>query len=291
MSQDETKAVLTGGLWPHPVDAVNFTALSKDQIKNECAGGSIGSNNNGFRSLEVMARAYHLNSSRFHLSSDVLARIVAGVDYFGLAQGFNGGFDPRPRLPVGWIGAPHRKNGSGCLEGYGHMGFSAAVDLIAGVVSNEILSEMVDADDTGQKTMTRRDAWARLLVNSRDYLQWNRGHAPNQDLADILAAQIADHGLGKIAPSHRISREAMLRGVKQAVGILQQPADGWPYKPPPGYGPVNATAPGYWFSNEGISMEPNTNVNGGYSHGYVRLTVGRLLCVFCLIMCISRSRS
>jgi hypothetical protein len=271
VAADPSKSVLTGGLWPHTIEAVNFTVLSKDHIKDECAGASTGSNNNGFRGLEVMARAYHLNSSKFHLSSDVLARIVAGVDYFGLAQGLNGGFDPRPRLSVGWIGAPNRKNGSGCLEGYGHMGFSAAVDLVAEVVSNETLSEMVDADDTGQKTLTRRDSWARLLVNSRDYLQWNRGHAPNQDLADILAAQIADHGLGKIAPSCRISREAMLRGVKQAVGILQQPADGWPYKPPPGYGPVSSTNPGYWFSKEGISMEPNTNVNGGYSHGYVRL--------------------
>ena len=25
---------------------------------------------------------------------------------------------------------------------------------------------------------------------------------------------------------------------------------------------------GYWFSREGISMEPNTDVNGGFSHGY-----------------------
>ena len=25
---------------------------------------------------------------------------------------------------------------------------------------------------------------------------------------------------------------------------------------------------GYWVSREGISMEPNTDVNGGFSHGY-----------------------
>lgn len=55
------------------------------------------------------------------------------------------------------------------------MGFSAAVQLIAADLTDEILSEKIDADDTGTKTMTRRDAWTRLLVNSRDYLLWNRG--------------------------------------------------------------------------------------------------------------------
>ena len=131
------------------------------------------------------------------------------------------------------------------------MGLSAAIALIASEVSNETLSQMVDADDTGHKTMSRRDAWARLLVNSRDYLQWNRGHAPNQDLADILAAQIADSALAIIAPDRRISRAAMLRGAKQAVGILTQPSDDGPVKPPPGTGPVSATNPGFWFSKHG----------------------------------------
>ena len=152
------------------------------------------------------------------------------------------------------------------------MGISAAIDLIASDLPNETLSQMVDADDTGHKTMSRRDAWARLLVNSRDYLQWNRGHAPNQDLADVLAAQIADSALATIAPEQRISRAAMLRGAKQAVGILAQPSDDGPWKPLPGAGPVTATDPGFWFSKHGISMEPNTNVNGGYSHGYVSQT-------------------
>lgn len=146
---------------------------------------------------------------------------------------------------------------------YGHIGFSAAVNLIASELSNETLSERVDADDTGEMTMTRRDTWARLLVSSRDYLQWNRGHAPNQDLADVLAAQVADSALAVIAPARRLSRAAMLRAAKQATGILQQPSDDGPWKPPEGTGPVLSSSPGYWFSKEGLSMEPNTDVNGG----------------------------
>ena len=89
-----------------------------------------------------------------------------------------------------------------------------------------------------------------------------------RDLADILAAQVADSALGKIgAAASRLPRLDMLRAAKQACGILAQPADDGPFKPPAGAGPTRKTNPGYWFSNEGISMEPNTNVNGGYSHG------------------------
>ena len=60
----------------------------------------------------------------------------------------------------------------------------------------------------------------------------------------------------------------MLRAARQAVGILGEPSTDGRWKPAPGAGPVNETGVGYWFSKQGISMEPNTNVNGGYSHGY-----------------------
>ena len=40
----------------------------------------------------------------------------------------------------------------------------------------------------------------------------------------------------------------------QAVGVEPAQGEG------PGWG--------FWFSRQGISMEPNTDVNGGYSHGY-----------------------
>lgn len=167
-------AVLTGGIWPHQTNFTSVALMSKAEIKDACLGGSVGSNNNWFRALEIMARAYLFNESKHYHSSDVLARIVAGIDFYQLAQGFNGGFDPRPRLRSGWIGAPMRRNGSGCLEGYGQIGLSAAVDLIAGELSTDVYEKKVDADDTGVKTMTRRAAWTRLLVNSRDYLQVRR---------------------------------------------------------------------------------------------------------------------
>lgn len=111
------KAVLTGGIWAHSGPTTNFSRFSKDKIKDECLGSSVGSNNNWFRALEVMARAFHFKHSKFYRSADLLSRVVAGIDFYQLAQGYNGGFDPRPRLSAGWIGAPNRRNGSGCLEG------------------------------------------------------------------------------------------------------------------------------------------------------------------------------
>ena len=71
------------------------------------------------------------------------------------------------------------------------------------------MDEKVDADDTGVKDTTRRTAWTNLLVNSRDYLQSARGHAPNQDLANQLAATFANTGLGKLQPSKQLPRARM----------------------------------------------------------------------------------
>lgn len=122
VSADPAKGALTGGIWPHvattdTIKSVNFSQFTKDRIKDECLGNSVGSNNNWFRGLEVMARAYRFSGSKYYRSPEVLARVVAGVDFYQLAQGANGGFDPRPRLSAGWIGAPQRRNASGCLEG------------------------------------------------------------------------------------------------------------------------------------------------------------------------------
>jgi hypothetical protein len=264
------KGILTGGIWPHSNIGrlTDYTNVTKEKIKGECLGGSIGSNNNWFRGLEVMARMYNTADSKHYRSENVMKRVVAGIDFYQLAQGENGGFDPRPRLPSGWIGAPNRLNGSGCLEGYGHMGLSAAYLEVAASLPDDVLEEWVDADDTGVKTMTRRKAWTRLLVNSRDYLQWNRGHAPNQDLADQLAATLANNGLVVLSPTDALPRSEMLFAARQAVGLLHQPAGLEPWKPPAGAGPNITLGPGTWFSTNGLSMEPQTNVNGGYSHGY-----------------------
>ena len=187
---------------------------------------------------------------------DVIA--WAGLDFIQVAQGANGGWDGRPHNS-GWIGAPDRRNASGCLEGYGHQGVSGAYYIIKDVVEEALpatMAELLDADDTGRKTVPRRQVWAKLLAGSRDYLQsrYGRGHAPNQDLADQLAATFANVGLGKLSPDKQLPREQMLTFAYQAIGILPAPNEG------PGWG--------WWFSSQGISMEPNTDVNGGYSHGY-----------------------
>ena len=119
-----------------------------------------------------------------------------------------------------------------------------------------MLDELVDADDSGTRAVTRRDAWTRLLVRSRDYLQsdYGRGHAPNQDLADQVAATFADVGLATLSLGSTMPRSALIQSAYQASGVLPAKGEG------PGWG--------WWFSDRGISMEPNTNVNGGFSAGY-----------------------
>ena len=69
-----------------------------------------------------------------------------------------------------------------------------------------------------------------------------------------LAATLADVGLGTLHPAAQSPPALIVQHAYQAVGLLPAPGEG------PGWG--------YWFTDQAISMEPNTNVNGGYSHGY-----------------------
>jgi hypothetical protein len=57
-----------------------------------------------------------------------------------------------------------------------------------------------------------------------------------------------------LSPTEQLPRDELLDIVYQAIGV----------KPAAGEGP----GWGWWLSESGISMEPNTNVNGGYSAGY-----------------------
>ena len=92
----------------------------------------------------------------------------------------------------------------------------------------------------------RRCRELSLSTHARDYLLWNRGHAPNQYLADVLAAQLAD-----CAACHAVAREPPVTisyapGIfsKQAIDILGQPSDDGrghgPWKPPPVARPDNS---------------------------------------------------
>ena len=74
-------AIMTGAIWPRfnstGKPATYYSNMPKDKIKAEIAGGA-GSNNNLFRGLEIMARMYMFEQSKYYRDIDVLKRVVAG---------------------------------------------------------------------------------------------------------------------------------------------------------------------------------------------------------------------
>ena len=178
-----------------------------------------------------MSRLFVNECNRYFHDPEILQRVIAGLDFAQLMQGANGGFENANHTTL-WVGAPNRQNASGCLEGYGHQGFSGAYFLIKDHISDSILNTMVDADDSGSRTVPRRVAWVRLLVKSRDYLVgrtvpvYGRGHAPNQDVADQVASVLADSGLGELSPTEQLPRDDLLDIVYQAIGVKPAAGEG-----------------------------------------------------------------
>ena len=90
------------------------------------------------------------------------------LDFYRIAQGSDGAYDDRNHGNC-WVGAPSRKRGTGCLEGYGHQGFSAAFVIAREPLSDPaILEQTFDEDDNvTTPNVTRREGWGRLFNFSR----------------------------------------------------------------------------------------------------------------------------
>ena len=172
-----TGAMLRGGV---PGDNHNVS-----DWQNHVLCSTLASNNNYLRIMEMWARAYVTPGHRHTGDPELLQRVVAAIDFYRRAQGSNGGYDDRNH-GFCWVGGPSRQRGSGCLEGYGHMGFSHAFFLLRKVFQGEAahyLTQPVDDDfDPSTPNVTRRAAWSDLMLLSRNYLASSvgRGHAPNQ---------------------------------------------------------------------------------------------------------------
>ena len=244
--------IMTGAISPFGEKSLKW---NKTEWKNGVMVRSLGSNNNWLRALSVFALAYHSSWSTHYLDQSVLDRISKGLDFYCVAQGANGGYDDRNHNPKSpWIGGPDRRNASGCLEGYGHFGLSHAFVLIGQELDeNGYLDVTIDNDDNpNTPEVLRREAYLQLFTMSRDYLTSpvGRGHAPNQDMADIIGAVLANECVRHLNPPDAWSNDQVSEFIHQAVGLDKMQ-----------YG-------GYWVSPKGISMEPNGNLNGGYSGGY-----------------------
>lgn len=209
-----TGAVFRGG-WSR---LVHSSPGNASEWEREWADGSDGSNNNWFAGLEAFAASavgQSASGSVMTAMEQDVTRVIAGLDFLRRAQGANGGFDGTPKGLL-WLGGPNRKNASGCLEGYGHRGPAEAVLLLLG---NKTTAPMfVEAlqgtfDDDGNSStpnVTRRIGYEALFSGSRDFLVTSRGHAPNQDIADILGAALSNRVLQGMHSSRAWTDEQMV---------------------------------------------------------------------------------
>lgn len=244
----EAPRILTGEINTHGIKNPHWTL---EQWK-DTAAQRMGGNRVNLLVVEVFARAYQAKWSKYHHDPELLDRVIEALDYFRLAQGSNGGFDDI--WTHKWVGGPRRRRAGNCLEGFGQQGLGAAFLTVEHqLASTPYLNQLVDEDaNPDTPAIPRRQAWANLFAASRDYLTSSvgRGHAPNQDMADQLAAYLSNRALRVLAPERAWSKARMRDYLDSAAGFK-----------PDIYG-------GRWLSRKGLSLEPNGSLNGGFCGNY-----------------------
>ena len=260
--------VMTGCIPPRGAESRKWSGREwRDQVAGRCGRDNLRTMN----ALAALARAHHSPWSRFHRNDDLIGRVVAGLDYWCRAQGHNGGFVDIWRHQ--WVGGPERRRAGGCLEGFGIQGIAQAFLLAhreierTGALDREIDND----DDPNTPALSRRTAYGQLFRKARDYLvsPGGRGHAPNQDLANIIAAWLANDCVDILEPGRAWPHRLALGYARSAVGLEPDP-----------YG-------GRWVSPDGLAMEPNGSSNGGYCGNYGEGCVAMI----CRLAQLSGSRS
>ncbi|MDH7569869.1 MAG: hypothetical protein QHJ73_09820, partial [Armatimonadota bacterium] len=208
--------------------------------------------------LAVYALAWASPASRWRGDPELLDRVVAGLDFYCRAQGANGAFNAR----AGWVGGPARKKAGSCLEGFGTAGLGQAFVVLADTLQQQgLLEVLVDEDaDPATPPVARRLAYATMFERHRDFLASpvGRGHATNQDLAQMTALWLSNEALRRLAPERAWPRAEALRYVRSAVGLERDPLGG------------------YWVTRKGLALEPWGTLGGGYCGNYGLMAVGQL---------------
>ncbi len=218
------------------------------------SGGMLQQNLTPLNMYEVFALAYQ-NADELGYSeaerAELLDRIVKGVDFLVRAQGANGGFFSSG----GWIGGPDRQNASGNnLTGFGLRSVAKAVVMVYDDVKNNgYLSKDIDSDADGEPDTVRKDAWEGMIACGRDYLLTfdGTGHAPNQDMADIIAALNFDKALSMMESAKTWSDAEVEYQLDIALGFR-----------------INKACSSYWVSPKGLILENFGSIQGGYTGDY-----------------------
>lgn len=216
-------------------------------------GGMLQQNMTPLNMFELFAKAYENSESLGYTAeekAELLDRIVAGADFLTRAQGSNGGFFGTN----GWIGGPERKAASGNnLTGFGLRSVARALVSVYSDIEREgYLGKYIDSDGDGEADTSRRVAWRNMALSARDYLTSLEGcgHAPNQDMADIIAALYFD------------KFTALSGGTAWSAGEVQNRLD-----IALGFAPSLACS-SYWVSPKGMILENFGSIQGGYSGDY-----------------------
>jgi hypothetical protein len=217
----------------------------KDAVAQRTGDGNATSLNVG----AIFATAYASPWSRHHGDPELLQRAAAALDYACRAQGATGGF-----VSSTWPGGPQRRVVGSCLEGFGTIALGQTIlSAPEAMLSDSVLSVAIDDDDDPvTPPVPRRTAWAKMLALHRDYLASpvGRGHATNQDMAQILALWQANEALHILAPDLAWPREKTLPYVYSAVGLAPD------------------VLGGYWVTSKGLCLEPWGTLAGGYCGNY-----------------------
>ncbi len=225
------------------------------------SGGMLQQNLTPLNMFELFAEAYS-NSEKLGYTqeekTELLDRIVKGADFLTRAQGSSGGFYGSN----GWIGGPERKPASGNnLTGFGLRSVARALNSVYGDIDESgYLSKYIDSDGDGELDTVRRAAWRKMAEASRDFLTSldGCGHAPNQDMADTIAALYFDK-LAVRAGGSGLSDNEITELLDRALG----------------FSPSLACS-SYWVSPKGLILENFGSIQGGYSGDYGIMALGEM---------------
>lgn len=213
-------------------------------------GGMLSQNMTPLNMLELAADMYKYGDGLDVDKDEMLNRVVLGIDFLCRAQGSNGGFYSNS----GWIGGPDRTAAEGNnLTGFGLRSAGEAMLLVREDLTEDILNEEIDSDADGEADKTRREAWCDMLEKARDYLitlEGGYGHAPNQDMANSIAALKLDTMLSYLG-GNGMSKSAAGAVIERCFGITK-----------------NLVTSSYWVSPKGTILENLGSLHGGYSGDY-----------------------
>ena len=232
--------------------------LTDDNWKNAYYSKMMQQNLTPLNMYELFSYAY-INADTLGYDSDekaeLLDRTVKGIDFLVRAQGADGGFYSEKN----WIGGPERvKSSSHHLTGFGLRSVAQAMVMISGAAEEKgYFAGMIDSNADGNADMMRKSAWENMAAAARDFLVSldGAGHAPNQDMADIIAALRFEKALQIL--NSPLSWKAL--DCEDNIEKYLDIALGFS---------INKACSSYWVSPKGLILENFGSIQGGYSGDY-----------------------